>query len=145
MAIVLLGNIAHAEDPYATTVDGDTIKLDGVIFRLWGIDAPESKQLCDGNPMGGASTEALRNLMKGKTIECEKRATDRYGRTVALCRADGLDLSAAMVQSGWAFAFLRYSRDYVQLEDQARAENIGLHPFHCQLPWEWRAESRKAN
>ena len=125
-----------------SAVDGDTIKLDGVTFRLWGIDAPESKQLCDGAPMGGAATEALRNLMKGKTIECEKRATDRYGRTVALCRADGLDLSAAMVQSGWAFAFVRYSRDYVPLEERARAENIGLHPFHCQRPWDWRAERR---
>ena len=81
--------------------------------------------------MRGAATEALRNLMKGKTIECEKRSTDRYGRTVALCRADGEDLSAAMVQRGWAFAFTRYSRDYLQLEDQARADNIDLHPFHC--------------
>ena len=58
--------------------------------------------------------------------------------------ADGEDLSAAMVQNGWAFAFVRYSRDYFQLEERARAENVGLHPFHCQLPWEWRAERRQA-
>ncbi len=33
-----------------------------------------------------------------------------------------------MVEDGWAFAFVRYSRDYVALEDKARRENIGMHP-----------------
>jgi endonuclease YncB( thermonuclease family) len=27
-------------------VDGDTLKVDGVTYRLWGIDAPESHQPC---------------------------------------------------------------------------------------------------
>lgn len=62
----------------------------------------------------------------------------RGGRTVPLCRADGVDLSAAMAEDGWAFAFVRYSRDYMALEEKARSENVGLHPFHCELPWEWR-------
>ena len=119
-------------------VDGDTIKLDCTTYRLWGIDAPETKQDCDGQRMGVAATGALEDLVRGKVVTCEERTKDRYGRTVALCRADGIDLSAAMVQSGWAFAFLRYSRDYVALEAQARDENIGLHPYHCDLPWAWR-------
>jgi endonuclease YncB( thermonuclease family) len=92
--------------------------------------------------MGAAATQALAKLMQGKAVVCEERAKDRYGRTVALCRADGIDLSAAMVRSGWAFAFVRYSRDYVALEEKARAENVGLHPFHCELPWARRARSR---
>jgi endonuclease YncB( thermonuclease family) len=35
-------------------VDGDTLKIDGVTYRLWGIDAPESGQraLTDGPPDG---------------------------------------------------------------------------------------------
>ena len=34
-------------------VDGDTLKIDGVTYRLWGIDAPESGHLCvDGWPAG---------------------------------------------------------------------------------------------
>jgi endonuclease YncB( thermonuclease family) len=136
--LALIGGAASAQ----TIMDGDTIKLNGTIYRLWGIDAPETKQFCDGAPMGGAAAEALANLMRGKTVTCEERTKDRYGRTVALCRADGVDLGAAMVESGWAFAFVRYSRDYVALEERARAENIGLHPFHCELPWEWRARLR---
>jgi endonuclease YncB( thermonuclease family) len=46
-----------------------------------------------------------------------------------------------MVEDGWAFAFVRYSRDYVALEEKARAENIGLH-CSIELPWEWRARPR---
>ena len=64
---------------------------------------------------------ALGDLMKGKRIECEPKTTDRYGRTVAICRADGVDLGMAMVSAGMAWAFLRYSHDYVQQESEAKA------------------------
>jgi endonuclease YncB( thermonuclease family) len=47
-----------------------------------------------------------------------------------------------MVKSGAAFAFARYTKDYVELERAARAENIGVHAFRCQFPWEWRASRR---
>ena len=30
----------------ATVIDGDTIKINGIKIRLFGIDAPEKKQLC---------------------------------------------------------------------------------------------------
>ncbi|SEP42845.1 hypothetical protein SAMN02990966_06111 [Rhodospirillales bacterium URHD0017] len=34
-----------------TITDGDTLKQNGVIYRLWGIDAPEAKQVWpDGWP-----------------------------------------------------------------------------------------------
>ena len=37
--------------------------VDGVTYRLWGIDAPESAQPCaDGRPAGKAATEHLRAL-----------------------------------------------------------------------------------
>jgi endonuclease YncB( thermonuclease family) len=33
----------------ASVVDGDTIDIHGTRIRLWGIDAPESDQLCRGD------------------------------------------------------------------------------------------------
>jgi len=47
--------VAVAPTVAQTVTDGDTIKLDGTTYRLWGIDAPETKQWglsaahCDGH------------------------------------------------------------------------------------------------
>lgn len=126
-----------------TVTDGDTIKLNGTTYRLWGIDAPEMKQWCGDYPAGVVSAGSLELLTRGKVIVCEHKATDRYGRTVAVCRADGEDLSKAMVQIGMAWAFTRYSRDYVAIEERARSERIGIHSEACEPPWEWRAHQRR--
>jgi endonuclease YncB( thermonuclease family) len=32
----------------ASVIDGDTLEIHGMRIRLWGIDAPESSQLCRG-------------------------------------------------------------------------------------------------
>ena len=53
--------------------------------------------------------------------------TDRYGRSVAVCRADGRDLGADMVSAGMAWAFTRYSSDYVSQERAAIGAGIGVH------------------
>jgi endonuclease YncB( thermonuclease family) len=123
--------------------DGDTLKVDGVTYRLWGIDAAETKQWCGDYPAGIMATGTLEMLVKGKTVVCEPKTTDRYGRTVAICRADGKDLGRTMVQLGMAWAFVRYSRDYVDVETQARAENLGVHARKCDLAWDWRAQQRQ--
>jgi endonuclease YncB( thermonuclease family) len=70
VVLAILGKSAGAQ----TVTDGDTIELNGTTCRLWGIDAPESKQLCSGRPMGGVATEALKSLMRGKTGTCERGA-----------------------------------------------------------------------
>jgi endonuclease YncB( thermonuclease family) len=140
--LVLLA-IALASRALAQTVtDGDTLKLNGTTYRLWGIDAPESKQWCGDYPAGVMATGTLQMLIKGKTVVCEPKATDRYGQTVAICRADGEDLGRAMVQLGMAWAFVRYSRDYFDQEAQARAESLGVHAYACLFPWDWRAQQR---
>jgi len=126
-----------------TAIDGDTIALLGVRYRLWGIDAAESKQRCsDGWPAGLEASAHLRSLMVGRSISCEPKTKDRYGRTVAVCRADGQDLGAAMVRAGMAWAFTRYSRDYVGLEEQAKMQGLGVHARDCAAAWEWRARNR---
>jgi endonuclease YncB( thermonuclease family) len=125
------------------TVDGDTIKLGGTIYTLWGIDAPEKSQHCaDGWAAGIEARTRLRHLIDGRVITCEPLTKDRYGRTVALCRADGQDLGAAMVSAGMAWAFTRYSADYVEQERAAVAEHLGVHAHDCAKPWDWRALDR---
>ncbi|MGE0653576.1 MAG: thermonuclease family protein [Alphaproteobacteria bacterium] len=135
-----LATLAFAQT--ATVVDGDTIKLNGITYRLWGIDAPERDQWCGDYRAGALAVAALAVLVRGSAVVCESKTTDRYGRVVAICRADGDDLGLSMVEVGMALAFTRYSRDYVSVEAWARDRNIGVHAMKCEPPWEWRARAR---
>jgi len=135
LAVVILATPVSAQ----TAVDGDTIKLDGTTWRLFGIDASE-KQMCSGQALGIVAAGTLDSLMKGKTGTWEDRGRDRSGRSIGLRRADGRLLSAAMVALGMAWAFPRYSWDYVGHEERARRENLSVHAFRCQPAWEWRKE-----
>lgn len=128
-----------------TVTDGDRLVVDGSRVRLHGIDSPEAYQTCaDGWPAGVMATQALRDLVRGHAVTCEPKSTDRFGRTVAVCRADGVDLGAAMVRAGMAVAFTRFSQDYVSQEAAARAANVGLHAhMGCMLPSEFRNQQRR--
>src|SRR4029450_9876085 len=77
---------------------------------LWGIDAPELQQTCpDGWPAGRLASSRLQALTQGRQTACEEKDRDRYGRTVAVCRASGQDLGAILVAEGLGWAFVRYS------------------------------------
>src|SRR6516162_6676857 len=105
--VVIAGALARSPDMAqgVTVIDGDTIRLDGTTFRLWGIDAPEARQDCrDGWPAGREATAHLRRMIDGQGVSCEPRTIDRYGRTVALCRENGRDIGADMVSAGMAWA-----------------------------------------
>jgi endonuclease YncB( thermonuclease family) len=138
--LALGATLGHAEQ---RVIDGDTLVLDGIHYRLYGIDAPESRQACaDGWQAGKAASRTLATLVEGKAITCEPRGHDRYGRSIGICRADGRDLGAEMVRMGMALAFTRYSTDYVQLEAEAKAARRGVHLHGCISPWDWRAQRR---
>jgi endonuclease YncB( thermonuclease family) len=54
LCVFLVGPAAAAKlTGKSDIVDGDTIKVGGITVRLYGIDAPESRQTCkrDGRPM----------------------------------------------------------------------------------------------
>ena len=128
----------------AEVVDGDTLEVGGERIRLFGVDAPESQQGCTrggGNwACGREATQQLGSLIAGRSVRCEARDIDAYGRTVAVCRVGSLDLGQAMVQTGHAVAFRRYSTDYVGDEEQARVARRGLWASTFTMPSEWRAE-----
>lgn len=125
--------------------DGDTIRVvaDGkqIKIRLHGIDAPE-----DGQAYGKVSTKGLRSLLAGRQVSIEPMDTDRYGRTVALVYADGLNVNEAMVSNGWAWVYPQYCTQsfcskWIQAESIAKASKSGLWREWAALPpWEWRAQ-----
>ena len=87
--------------------------------------------------------DAFLSLTSGKRVDCQEKDRDRYGRVVAICRVGGEDLGARLVREGFAWAFTRYSNDYVGDEARARAEKVGVHAHNCLPAWEWRAQQRR--
>ncbi len=138
-------------------VDGDTLRLEGRTYRLWGIDAPELIQVCqrDGQAYacGREAAAYLRSLLVPEPVlgenvtpgappqlVCTPRTSDQYGRTAALCRLGDKDLGAEMVRAGWALVFTRHSSDYAPEEDDARETRRGLWAGTFDMPWDWRAK-----
>jgi endonuclease YncB( thermonuclease family) len=127
----------------AHVVDGDTISIGETRIRLEGIDAPEAGQTCKRKwigywSCGSAATNALAALIESKTVTCEGRGLDKYGRTLAVCFVDGEDVNARMVRQGYAWAFVKYSASYVKEEMEAKAKSLGIWQGDAVPAWEYR-------
>ena len=136
---IFAASVACSPAAAQTVVDGDTITLAGVTWRLFGIHAPEMHQRCGDWPAGRTASLHLQELMKSRSVFCKSVGVDRDGRTVGLCRANGVDLGRAMVRDGMAWAYFQNSRAYIGDEAVARAAKLGVHGHDCEPPWEWRA------
>jgi endonuclease YncB( thermonuclease family) len=133
----------------AQVADGDTLTIEGRRIRLLGIDAPELGQPCtrDGEtwPCGEQAKRELDALIGANPVECEGNETDQYGRLVAVCRSGGFELNAAMVASGWATAFRKYSSDYVAHEFRAKSTKKGIWRSDFELPEHHRIAQQPAS
>lgn len=121
-------------------IDGDTIDLDGTIIRLNGIDAPEHGQICGDWQCGREATDALARLISGKAVSCQKITTDGYGRDISTCFAGGRDVGEALVESGHAWAFLKYADTYEVTQAKAKSLGLGVWSGDFQTPWDYRTE-----
>ncbi|ULO22982.1 thermonuclease family protein [Methylocystis sp. SB2] len=131
----------------ASVIDGDTIEIHAQRIRLHGIDAPEKGQPCfDGADQpyncGQRAAMALDEFIGQSPVSCRERDVDRYGRTVASCQVRGEDIELWLVRSGHAFAYRRYSSDYIGAEQEAKNAKRGLWAGSAQPPWEWRKDRR---
>jgi hypothetical protein len=86
----------------------------------------------------GRVSRAVQGMLRGQTATCAALDTDRYGRIVASCTVNGVDLGESLVSQGLAFAYPRYSDRYVTTEISARASDAGLWSFATQTPAVYR-------
>ena len=114
VSVVLAGPLASETSSFSGKVsrvtDGDTFHLSGLdpAIRVWGLDAPERKQVG-----GSEATRSMRGLITGATLDCRVRDIDRYQRIVAQCfLPDGRDIAAEMIRMGVATEYCRYSGGY---------------------------------
>ena len=122
--------------------------MDGTRIRLYGVDAPETEQsYLAGRARWTCGNRAKRDLARhidARSVTCDERDRDRYGRVVAVCRHAGRDVNAWLVAQGWALAYRRYSGAYVDEEEAARAARRGVWRGEFVAPWDWRRGERLA-
>lgn len=128
----------------AVAVDGDSLRIGDVRIRLFGIDAPESDQTCSRNEerwaCGAAAAERLRTLVTGRDVRCISLGKDAYDRVLARCSLIGTDINQAMVETGYAVAFRKYSLDYVAAEERAKIAKRGLWSGTFENPADFRTK-----
>jgi endonuclease YncB( thermonuclease family) len=147
LLVLLLSHGALADDfvGQASVVDGDTLEIHGTRVRLWGVDAPESSQLCRGEDSlqyrcGAEAANNLDAFIARRPVNCEPLNLDPYGRTVATCSVGGADLGEWLVQNGLALDWPQYSRGrYDGAQQNAERAGRGIWKGSYVEPWLYRA------
>ena len=139
----------------AQIIDGDTIKINSKKIRLHGIDAPEFKQMCKkpyltivfltftkDYPCGKISTQKLQKKINNKVITCKILDIDRYKRLIGECYKRNLNLNSWLVSNGYAVAYRKYSKKYIQKEIIAKQEKKGIWQGKFEMPWDYRKSNK---
>ena len=148
LTIVVLLNlnieiIASEISGLAVVTDGDTIKIFNKRIRFHGIDTPEKKQICIRNSKeyscGKEATDALIKKINGKKVVCKVQdRLDKYKRYIGVCFVGKINLNKWMVRNGYAVAYRRYSKDYIEDENYAKSYKLGLWSGSFIHPEKWR-------
>ena len=130
---------------HVTVIDGDTIKLGDIKIRFSGIDAPEIKQTCIASEgkvaCGKISKDTLIAKVTNNKISCTDEGKDVYGRVLGECFVNGESLSSFLVREGFAFAYRKYSNKYIQDEEYAKSNKLGMWSMEFEYPWDFRSNN----
>lgn len=86
---------------FVEVVDGDTIRANGTLVRIVGMDTPETRGAkCHAERvLGDMATERLRQLVANGVDLEPVRQRDRYGRLLAVVRAaDGRNVADVLIE-----------------------------------------------
>ena len=139
-SLLLFSNNLFAS--HVTVIDGDTIRLGDVKIRFSGIDAPEINQTCVASEgkiaCGKISRDLLIEKVTNNKISCTDEGKDFYGRVLGECFVNGESLSAYLVREGFAFAYRKYSNKYIEDEEYAKFNKLGMWSMEFLYPWDYR-------
>ena len=143
--LFLFIGVAHAENA-VKVIDGDTIHIGSKKYRFSGIDTPEMKQTCKKDNQivmcGVIAKNALVKKINKQQVNCKEEEIDRYKRIVAECFVNNESLSKYLVRNGHAVAYRKYSMKFVEDEDYAKQNKLGLWSMSFDYPWDYRAKLR---
>jgi endonuclease YncB( thermonuclease family) len=118
--LVIGATAAPIEPDMVHVIDGDTVRVHGVTYRLIGLDAPEtgSRSRCVSERRKGAeATARLRQLVAGGGLDLERlpcscrpgtEGTQRcnYGRACAELRVHRRNVAHILIREGLARRFI---------------------------------------
>jgi endonuclease YncB( thermonuclease family) len=147
LLLLLFSGEALADDfvGRASVVDGDTLEIQGTRIRLWGVDAPESSQLCRDDDSsqyrcGAKAANDFDAFIARRPVSCSPVSLDPYGRTIAICSVGGTDLGDWLVRKGLALDWPQYSkRRYDGAQRDAERAGRGIWKGSYVEPWLYRA------
>ncbi len=125
-------------------VDARTMEIAGHRVRLFGIDTPDPGQPCHWPnkdiDCGRVSMTALLDLVAASVVVCEPvaGAASEPGIALARCAADGSDIAANMVYTGWALPVPGDPAGYGRHARTARQRRHGMWKGTFEKPWIWR-------
>jgi endonuclease YncB( thermonuclease family) len=145
--IVVCGSLVAAESAVIEAkvvgvTDGDTFtgltnQNEQIKVRIYGIDAPEKKQI-----HGAKAKKFLSDMIFGQTVTIQPIQRDLYGRLIARVFVDEKDVGLTMVEYGHAWWYCKYAKkDFILKNAQSRAQNqeLGLWQFSNPVPpWKFR-------
>jgi endonuclease YncB( thermonuclease family) len=151
-----LGSIAHLKflpgaaapiEGRAVVQAGDTLRVNGKLYRLAGVEAPDKQQSCmkPGKRRwrcGESAVAALEKATRGKTLKCSPSGgPDASGHTSATCTADGRDIATELVRSGHIFSTASFVGGYSSDESAAKAAKAGIWNGEAERPSEYRTKA----
>jgi len=87
-------------------------------------------------------------MVFGKQVRGVKHDVDRYGRIVGIVYVGDICVNEELVRNGFAWVYRRYCNiqvceDWLALESQARAGNVGLWSHRNPVPpWQFKRHKR---
>ena len=115
---------------FAFVQEDGSLRIAGNLIRLYGIYIPPTDRTCytfiRPVPCGPRAVLALDFRISGDFVHCMPRAVNQDGSITASCRSENEDLSAWMLQHGWAVALPDAPFEYRTLERLAQAKGIGI-------------------
>jgi len=144
LAQIFLAGLRYEKLVFNKIVDGDTFWVtnlrDGSEWkvRLWGVDAPDSKECYFDE-----ATKVLEKELRDKKLTYERQGYDDYGRILAKVYVEGKNIEEILVATGAAVAYdakevhddLKPSKEYYEslkrLEEKAKNERLGVWSKAC--------------
>lgn len=123
-------------------IDGNTLAIGTVVFRLEGIAAPHLSQTCklpDGNlwHCGIAAKKHLGRLIAGRNVVCYLNGKHPHGRIIAMCYSGArFNIGSRMVLDGYAMTREKDGPD-VAFQRYARVRHLGIWASSFTVPWRW--------